>query len=157
MTAHVPRTEAPSVVVTEECCYVAVSRHGNNNWSDAVVQRAGEWSENKHVRREWAIFKYKKMCGFPCTCSSQRGGAQPHGQKRFSSTTSNAQSTATDPGWDPDMRRNVPTGPLLAPQPNVQEKILSRRRTPRQEKEGDILHTYTNSSDGVARRTTHVD
>ena len=41
----------------------------------------------------------------------------------------NAPSTATVLGRDPDMRhRNVPTAPLLAPQPKAREKNLGRRR-----------------------------
>ena len=39
--------------------------------------------------------------------------------KRASSATLNAQSTATEFGRGPDMHRNVPTAPLLAPLPIV--------------------------------------
>ena len=38
--------------------------------------------------------------------------------KRASSVTLNAQSTATELGWDSDMRRNAPTVPSLAPEPS---------------------------------------
>ena len=44
------------------------------------------------------------------------------------SATFNAPSTATVLGRDPDMRRNVRTAPLLAPQPKVRERTLGRRR-----------------------------
>ena len=62
-----------------------------------------------------------KERGFPYACSSQRGGAQPL-DKRATSATLNDQSTATELGWDSDMRCDVPTAPLLAPQPKVREK-----------------------------------
>ena len=36
-------------------------------------------------------------------------------RKRASSATLNVQNTATEPGRDPDMRRNVPKAPLASP------------------------------------------
>ena len=47
---------------------------------------------------------------------------------RANSATFNAPSTDTVLGRDPGMRRNVPTAPLLAPQPKVRERTLGRRR-----------------------------
>ena len=35
---------------------------------------------------------------------------------------------ATELGRDPGMRRNVPSGPLLAPQPKAREKTLGREQ-----------------------------
>ena len=49
--------------------------------------------------------------------------------QRASSATLAAQSNATELRWDPDMRRNIPMGALLAPQPKAREKNLGRRRT----------------------------
>ena len=43
--------------------------------------------------------------------------------KGASSATLNAQSTATALGRDPDMHCNVPTAPLLDPQPKMRDKI----------------------------------
>ena len=47
---------------------------------------------------------------------------------RANSATFNAPTTATMLGRDPGMRRNVLTGPLLAPQPKVREITLGRQR-----------------------------
>ena len=60
-----------------------------------------------------------------------------------SSATLNAQSTATELGWDPYMHRNVPTATLLAPQPKEREKKLGRRRTPCQKRNRFIFYMYT--------------
>ena len=46
-----------------------------------------------------------------------------------SSATLNAHRTANELGRGPDMRRNVPKLPFLAPQPKAREKNLGRRRT----------------------------
>ena len=40
-------------------------------------------------------------------------------KNRANSATSDAQSTAAELGRDRDMRRNVPMGALLAPQPTA--------------------------------------
>ena len=61
--------------------------------------------------------------------------------KISSSMTLNAQSTAKELGWDPNMRRDIPTAPLLAPQPKGREKNFGRRTTSRQKKE-HILHGH---------------
>ena len=61
------------------------------------------------------------MWGFLCTCSAQRGETQPLDEKSHLSYV-NAQSTTTELRRDPDMRRNVPTAPVLAPQPKVGEE-----------------------------------
>ena len=53
-------------------------------------------------------------------------------KKRASSATLDAQSTATELSRDYIMRRNVPMGALLAPQPNARAKTLGRRRTANQ-------------------------
>ena len=47
--------------------------------------------------------------------------------KRASSETLNAESTATEFGWDPGMRRDVPRAALLAPQPTVREKQHAKK------------------------------
>ena len=45
------------------------------------------------------------------------------------------KARAPELGRDTDMRRNVPTGTLLAPQPKARGKILGRRRTACQKKQ----------------------
>ena len=45
-------------------------------------------------------------------------------------------------GRDPDMRRNVPTAPLLAPQPKVRERTHSRRREACLKNKVQITHTH---------------
>ena len=57
----------------------------------------------------------------------QRGGTQPLWKNN--SATLDAQGTAKELNWNRDVRRNVPMGALLAPQPKAREKTLSRRRT----------------------------
>ena len=47
---------------------------------------------------------------------------------RANAATFNAPSTDTVLGRDPDMRRNVPKAPLLAPQLKAWERTLGRRR-----------------------------
>ena len=44
------------------------------------------------------------------------------------SATFNAPSNSTVLGRNPDMRRNIPTAPLLAPQPKLIERTLGFRR-----------------------------
>ena len=62
--------------------------------------------------------------------------------QRASSATLNAQSTATELGWDPDMCRNVRTSPLLPPQPKVLEKNLGRHRTACRKRRVIQIHHY---------------
>ena len=50
-------------------------------------------------------------------------------EKHAVSATLDVQSTTTELGRDRDMRRNLPMGALLAPQPKAQEKKLGRRTT----------------------------
>ena len=50
------------MAVTKECCCcIADSRGGNTDWTDDVIQHAGERGENKHVRRDRAVKKYPKI------------------------------------------------------------------------------------------------
>ena len=62
---------------------------------------------------------------------------------RAISATFNTPSTATVLGWDPDMRGNVPTAPLLAPQPKVREITIGRRRAARLKKNASYTYTDT--------------
>ena len=55
-------------------------------------------------------------------------------KKRVSSATLHAQSIAAELGRDQDIRRNVPMGVFLAPQPKAREKKVGRRRTASQKK-----------------------
>ena len=64
----------------------------------------------------------------------------------------NAQSTATELGRDPDMRRNVPMVPLLAPQPEEREKNLDRQRTAFQKEIHCIFHAGIYIYIYIARR-----
>ena len=72
------------------------------------------------------------MWGFPCHLLGSFFGA--------SSATFKAPNTATVPGRDPDIRRNVPTTPLLAPQPKMRAKNppLPEIRMPK--KQMHIIH-----------------
>ena len=58
---------------------------------------------------------------------------------KTNSATLKAPSIATVLGRDPDMRRNVTTAHLLAPQPKVRERTLGRRRAARRKNE---VHTH---------------
>ena len=106
------------------------------NWTDDDdIQRAGERSRlKKGENGEGYSIKKTKKVGFSMhtmvliTCSSQRGGTRPL-DRRSSPAKLNAQSIATELSWDPDMRPDVPTVPLLAPQPEVREKKLGRLKT----------------------------
>ena len=62
---------------------------------------------------------------------------------RASSATVNASTTATKLGRDPGMRGNVPTAPLLAPHPRVQERTLGRRSAGSQKNKVHILPMHT--------------
>ena len=72
--------------------------------------------------RGWrAIYEKNKNVGF-CMSPTRLGEAGiNHLLLRADSATFNAPSTATVLGRDPEMRRNVPTAPLLAPQSKVRE------------------------------------
>ena len=103
---------------------VAGSREGENNWTDDVVQRPGEPIENKPGREPGSLrICYQNRGGFHAPRSEAE---HDHLTKRASSA---AQRTATKVYWDPDMRRNGPTAPWLAPQPKMREKTFDRRRT----------------------------
>ena len=74
------------------------------------------------------LFTKKKYVGFSMS-PTRLGEAESNSLCfRANSATSSAPSTATVLGLEPDMRRNVPTAPLLAPQPKVRERTLGRRR-----------------------------
>ena len=45
-------------------------------------------------------------------------------------------------GGNPDVRRSVPTPPLLRPQPKVRERTLGRRRAACQKKKKCVLYIY---------------
>ena len=71
--------------------------------------------------------KRKTIWGFPMS-PTRLGEAESNPLFfRANSARFNAPSAATVLGRDRDMRRNVPTAPLLAPKPNVLEKVLGRR------------------------------
>ena len=56
-------------------------------------------------------------------------------KKKPSSATLDAQSTATELGQTPDMRRDVPMDPLACPAAeSAREKNIGRRRTASQKK-----------------------
>ena len=118
------------------CCSCCCAVEGNN-WT---AWRAITKCEN--IIR--ASQRTKTMWGFPGTWSPQRDGTQHNPlTKRASSTTLNAQRTATELGRDPDMYRNIHTPLLLAPQRKAREKTLGRRRTSCQNKKCTFLQTFT--------------
>ena len=112
-------------------CVLGDSRGGKPYWTDHVEQRAGERGEKKNVR---LFFEERKQCGV--FRAPDRLSEAEHNPltKRASPSTLDAQSTATELGWDPDMHRNILRVPLLAPQPKVRAKTVARRRTPCQKK-----------------------
>ena len=59
----------------------------------------------------------------------------------------NALSTSTMPSRDPDVRRNVPTVPLLSSQPKVRERTLGRLRAA----------CHKKKKKHILRRTTYLD
>ena len=84
----------------------------------------------------------------------QRGWTQPL-EKRANVTMLDAQSTATELGRDRDIRRNVPMGAWLAPQPKVQEKPPVRRRITSRKKVHIVFrHTYPYQIPGTTQDHT---
>ena len=64
--------------------------------------------------------------------------------KKSSPATLNAQTTAMELDRDPDVHRNVPTTPLLAPQWKVREKKIGHGEH-RAKTKVHMLHIHTRS------------
>ena len=71
--------------------------------------------------------KYQRY-GVPCHLLSSTGRKPIPSFSEPTQRRPNAPSTDTVLIQDPDMRRNVHTAPLLAPQMRAREKTLGRRR-----------------------------
>ena len=65
---------------------------------------------------------------------------------RTNPATLSALRTATVLDWDPDMRRNVPTDPLLTQQPKVRESTLGRQRAACPKQKSASIHIHVNAA-----------
>ena len=97
------------------------------------------------VTAEGAIEKNKKQkpCGVfhgPTPLSEAERNAQ---MGRASSATLDVQSIATEFGRDRDMRRNVPMGALLTPQPKAREKPSAAREQQARKKCASFTHGHS--------------
>ena len=137
MTAHTPptytqkrtriHTEAPSVGVTKEncccccCCCVVVDRREGK--TIGLVLLYGGWESRTNIQKcERGAGYLKKTCGvFHALLGLSSEAERNPLTKRASSAPLDAQSTATELGRDRDMRRNIPMGALLVPQPKARE------------------------------------
>ena len=80
--------------------------------------------------RGWRAIYEKTMKNVGFSMSSTRPGKAEGNPLLFraNSATFNAPSTDTVLGRGPDVRRNVPTAPLLTPQRKARGRTLGRRR-----------------------------
>ena len=115
--------------------------------SPAEVKNVYAAEGAKKVREGNGLFAYenktKNNVGFSMVPTGLRDAEGNPQYFRASSATLNAPSTATELGRDPDMRRHIPTAPLLAPQPTVRERTLGRRREICEKNKERILYIHT--------------
>ena len=136
------------------CCVVAGSKEGD---TIGLIMLYGGRKSGANTKMRDGIWPHENIFGFFRAPSRLEREAERNPlTKRASSATLDAQSTATEVEQDPDMRRNVPIGALLSPQPKAREKSLGRLRAASQKKKYICKHARAASNCSLLVCSAHL-